>query len=62
MTQTALIEALKVGPHTISRLYNNTFKRVDADTVEKICEYFDCDLTDLFELKGESGNGKRFAD
>jgi len=51
LSQADLIFHLKLGSHTISKLYNNTFHRVDAETVEKICAFFDCEIADLFELK-----------
>ena len=51
LTQTQLISELGVGSNTISKLYHNSFKRIDVETVEKLCNYFKCDISDLFELK-----------
>lgn len=56
MSQTDLIEKVGLGSHTVSKLYNNTFKRVDTDTVEKLCEFFKCDISDLFVLRDEDQN------
>ena len=36
---------------TLNRLYNDDFTRVDTATVETLCHYFSCELTDLFVLK-----------
>jgi putative transcriptional regulator len=36
---------------TLHNLRRNHFKRVDTLTVSKLCEYFDCDINDLFVLK-----------
>ena len=34
---------------TISNLYNDKVKRLDFDTLEKLCKLFDCQPNDLFE-------------
>lgn len=34
---------------TVTLLYKETAQRVDLDTVDKLCELFDCDIKDLFE-------------
>ena len=44
LTQQNLIQELNMGSHTISKLYNNSFKRIDRDTVEKLLTYFQCPL------------------
>jgi putative transcriptional regulator len=51
LTQSALIEATKLGSHTVSRLCNNTFNRVDKSTVETLLTFFQCDIGDLFVTK-----------
>ena len=51
LTQKELAKELSLGPNTVNKLYNNTFKRVDAETVEKLCQFFTCDINELFELK-----------
>ncbi|HEY9824782.1 MAG TPA: helix-turn-helix transcriptional regulator [Stenomitos sp.] len=59
ITQAQLAKEILAGPNTINKLYNNTFKRIDAETVEKICHYFNCDISDLFELKVPVEKGNR---
>jgi putative transcriptional regulator len=59
LTQTQLIEQLGLGNHTISKLFNNTFRRVDTDTVEKLCSFFNCGIADLFELKEVPSDSSR---
>lgn len=44
LTQQDLVKQLGMGSHTVSKLYNNSFKRVDRDTVEKLISYFQCSL------------------
>lgn len=34
---------------TISNLYNDKVKRLDFDTLEKLCKLFNCQPSDLFE-------------
>ncbi len=53
ITQVQLREALGLGSHTISKLYNNRFDRVDRETVEKLCDYFQVDVGELFALRDE---------
>ncbi len=53
ITQVQLREALGLGSHTISKLYNNRFDRVDRETVEKLCDYFQVDVGELFVLRDE---------
>ena len=36
--------------HKITALYKETAKKVDLDTIEKLCVYFDCSVCELFEL------------
>lgn len=51
VTQQQLSEALDMGISTINRLCTNKFTRVDVSTIEKLCEYFECELWDLFVLR-----------
>lgn len=54
MTQGQLREALGLGTHTVSKLYNNRFDRVDRETIEKLCDYFEVEIGELFVLKDEA--------
>lgn len=40
-----------IGIHanTLYRLYNEESKRVDFEVMEKLCEFFKCELSDLIE-------------
>jgi putative transcriptional regulator len=51
ISQAELAKTLSLGPNTVNKLFNNNFKRVDAETVEKLCHYFGCNINELFELK-----------
>ena len=39
---------------TLSRYVNNNVNRYDKDVLEKLCDYFDCDLNTLFIWEDES--------
>ena len=34
---------------TITRLYHETAQRVELDTLDQLCAYLDCNVSDLFE-------------
>lgn len=51
LSQRKLAEATGLSPHTLRPLMFNRFQRVDKNTVEKLCHYFGCSITDLFELR-----------
>lgn len=53
MSQRELAEKSGVSAMAINRLYNNDFKRVDTETLEKLCAYLECDLSELLVLKEE---------
>ncbi|WP_241993610.1 helix-turn-helix domain-containing protein [Trichormus variabilis] len=36
---------------TINRLFTNNFSRVDVGTIETLCNYFQKNVGDLFELR-----------
>lgn len=41
---------------TISNLYNDKVKRLDFDTLEKLCKLFNCQPNDLFEYIPDNEN------
>ena len=36
--------------NTVSLLYKEEANRVELDAIEKLCRYFNCSISDLFEL------------
>lgn len=44
--------ARETGLHrnTITLLYDETASRVDLETIERLCELFNCSVGDLFEF------------
>jgi putative transcriptional regulator len=51
LTQKRLVEETKIAGSTISRLYKNEFTRVDTQTIQKLCDYFGCEIEDFLVLK-----------
>lgn len=47
--------ARETGLHrnTITLLYKETATRVDLETIEKLCELFNCEVGDLFEIAND---------
>ena len=41
---------LDINRGTITRLYEETASRVELDVIEKLCQYFDCSVCELFEI------------
>lgn len=50
LTQSEIARATGMALTTVNRLFNNTFSRVDKGTVESLCDYFGCEIGDLFVL------------
>lgn len=36
---------------TITRLYHETAERVELDVIEKLCDYFQCEIADLLGIE-----------
>ena len=55
LSQRKLSRDLGIALATVNKLYNGRPMncRIDPDTVERICNYFECEIGDLFVLKAE---------
>lgn len=42
-------EGTKLNRNTISNLYHEKVKRIDFDTIDKLCDFFDCEPGDLLK-------------
>ena len=40
-----------LGISTISRLRNNKATGIDFNTIEKLCKFFNCSISDLIEIQ-----------
>lgn len=43
--------ALGLERTNFNRYYRDKFKRIDVNLLLKLCEYFDCEVGDLFEIR-----------
>ena len=57
LSQRRLAEETGLSPTTVHRLFTNNFGRVDTNTIEVLCNYFDKDIGDLFVLRSFSEKG-----
>lgn len=46
-----LAQALDIAEHTVGRWVRDEVTRFDADMIERICDYLECDIADLFYLE-----------
>ena len=46
--------ACNLNRSTVSSLYFERARRIDFDTVEKLCRYFNCQVGDLLQLTDET--------
>ncbi len=42
---------LDINRGVITRLYNETAIRVDLEVVSQLCDYLECDISDLFSYE-----------
>ena len=72
MCQAELARQTGIRPSTISDIYNEMTERLNINHLDRICEYLNCDITDLIEyipdkqkktgrflIKEEHGNRKK---
>ncbi len=59
LSQRQLAKETKLDVTTINRLFTNNFKRIDAHTVEVLCDYFLTNVGDLFDVRGQENIPQR---
>ncbi|MBI5930205.1 MAG: helix-turn-helix transcriptional regulator [Chloroflexi bacterium] len=50
ITYADISAATGIGMSVLSRWVNNKVERFDASTVIRLCQYFECDLSDLLYI------------
>ncbi len=50
LSQKEIAEKSKVPVTTLSRITNRVTRRIDADTVARLMDYFECGIGDLIEV------------
>ena len=58
ISKTRLCKDLDLQRTNVNRYYRNEFQRIDANLVVRLCEYLDCDVSELWELKNSEEKGK----
>ena len=53
LTYADLTEATGIAASTLSHLAQNKSRRIDASTIERLCEFFRCGLDDLMVLEDD---------
>jgi DNA-binding Xre family transcriptional regulator len=46
-----MAELVQMSPDTLNRIAKQKVTRIDHVTIEKLCAFFDCELTDLMTLE-----------
>jgi putative transcriptional regulator len=54
LSQYQLAKETDISVNAIGRLYKGEFERIDCKTAETLCNYFGCDLCELFSFEAES--------
>lgn len=55
ISKNKICKDLKQQRGNFNRYCHDDFQRVDANLIIKLCEYFNCDVGDLFEIKEKDG-------
>ena len=50
MSRRELAQLVNTRPNTIGDMYNETVKRLDLVTLNKICMVLNCDISDILEF------------
>ena len=50
LTKQDVINATGLSRVTVSNLYAETAGRIDYDTIEKLCRFFECEIGEMFYL------------
>ncbi len=51
VSRTRLCRDLDLQRTNLNRYYRDNFQRVDANLIIKLCEYLNCDIADLLEIR-----------
>ena len=49
ITSEEIVKATGLGSSTISKLRNSKNVNISINTLDKLCKYFDCKLTDIID-------------
>jgi len=58
ISRARLCKDLDLQRTNVNRYYRDNFQRIDANLIVRLCEYLDCEVGDLFEIR-EKDDGDR---
>jgi putative transcriptional regulator len=56
ISRTKICKDLDLQRTNLNRYYRDEFQRIDASLAVRLCEYLDCDICDLLEIKDKEEN------
>lgn len=51
ISRARLCKDLDLQRTNLNRYYRDNFQRIDSNLIVRLCEYLDCDVSDLLELR-----------
>ncbi len=51
VSRTRLCKDLDLQRTNLNRYYRDNFQRIDANLIVRLCEYLECDISDLLEIR-----------
>lgn len=51
LSKKKVCSALDIERTNFNRYYRDEFQRIDASLLLKLCDYFNCEVGDLFEIR-----------
>lgn len=51
ISRARLCKDLDLQRTNLNRYYRDNFQRVDANLIVRLCEYLNCEVADLFEIR-----------
>lgn len=51
ISRTRLCRDLDLQRTNLNRYYRDNFQRIDANLMVRLCEYLECDIADLLEIR-----------
>lgn len=56
ISKTKLCKDLDMQFGNFNKYYNDKFQRIDANLIIKLCDYFQCEISDLLEIQSRRDN------
>ena len=56
ISKTKICKDLNLQRGNLNKYCNDKFQRIDAKLIIKLCEYFECEISDLLEIRDSNSN------